>query len=204
MISHVLVWPRIFEGVRDVFAEENTPCELYFGWRGPTLKPQAPGLRKISFVPGDEGDAGKLGPPVLSEGARSFATFVETMTVYIYAVDPTNTADELKQYAAARLLHDVWFRATWYACAKAGTVGRFAVESYTWEVEKKERPHGACLRVVCTAEAKIPDQSYVFAPLDLAAELTGQLDDPNADPPGAPLGGVEETQTITKDDEEEP
>jgi hypothetical protein len=141
---------------------------------------------------------------VLSDAIRSFATFNEKMTVYIFAADPRNLADERRQYEAARLLHDVWFRAVWHACAKAGTVGRFAVESYTWEVEKKERPHGACLRVVCTAEAKIPDVPGTFAPLDLEAELTGQLDDPNSDPPGLPLGGVEETQTITKDDEEEP
>jgi hypothetical protein len=81
-----------------------------------------------------------------------------------------------------------------------GTLGRFAVVSHTWETNKKVRAHGACLRVLCTVQAKVSDTPYLSAPLDLAAELTGQLDDPNSETGGA-IGDVVETQTITKDDE---
>lgn len=198
----VLVWPLLYQGVVDFFAEESTVCENYFGWTGPTRKPKAPGLRKVSWVPGDDkGDAGAHSQPLAQPSARSLATLGEVFTIYVYAADP-NTPTELAQYAAARLLYDAWFRAVWHACAKVGTVGRFAILSLTWETEKKERPHGACLRAVCTVQAQIPDTPSVFAPVDMVAELTGQFDDPNSetDPPAA-LGGVAETQTITKDDE---
>jgi hypothetical protein len=38
----------------------------------------------------------------------------------------------------------------------------------------------------------------VFVPVDTTAELDGQLDDLE----GNPLGGIVETQTITKDEEQ--
>ncbi len=198
MSTPILVWPLLYRGVVDVFAEDGIICENYFGWRGPTLAPKAPGLRKISWVPGDDkGDAGKLAPPVQTEGqtARSLATWNESLTIYLTAVDPTNLADEVAQYTAVRLLHDNWFRALWAAAGRVGTVGRFTVESYTWLTDKKEMPHGGCLRALCTAQAKIPDEAFIYAPIDLAAELDGQLDDKD----GNPLGGVVEQQTITKD-----
>jgi hypothetical protein len=199
-MAETLVWPLLFKGVIDVFAEDGFQCENAFGWTQPFKVPLAPGTRKISWVPGDEkGDAGKLAPPVHSEGDRALATFVEQFQVYCWAVDQTDPS-ELAQYRAARNLYDLWFRALWHAAATVGTLGRFAVVSHTWETNKKVRAHGACLRVLCTVQAKVSDTPYLSAPLDLAAELTGQLDDPNSETGGA-IGDVVETQTITKDDE---
>jgi hypothetical protein len=198
-MSSVLVWPLLYRGVVAQFAEDGTDCENYFGWRGPTLAPKAPGLRKISWVPGDDkGLAGKLLPPVQTEGqtAQSIATFDEQFTLYFFAVDTTNLADEEKQYTAARLLFDAWVRAMKYAALAVGTYGRFTILTCDWVVNRKEKTHGACLRALCTAQAKIPDSAYVFAPVDTTAELDGQLDDFE----GNPLGGIVETQTITKDD----
>jgi hypothetical protein len=197
-MTDVLIWPLLYKGVVAVWAADGYACESYFGWRGPAQQMNAPGIRKVSWVPGDDkGDAGLLAPPILSEGDRSLATFNERFTIYCHAVDAVDKS-EAAQYTAARLLFDEWFRALWHASANVGTVGRFAVEALTWETEKKVRPHGACLRAVCTAQAKIPDTPYATAPIDLAAELTGQFDygDENE-----PIGGVQETQTITKDDE---
>lgn len=196
----VLVWELLFDGVAAQFAEDAIVCENTFGWREPTTYPKAPGVRKISWVPGDPtGDAGKLASPVQVDGlAKSLATLEEVFTVYVYAADVANLVNERAQYRAARLLYDQWFRAVYLAAYSVGTGGRFAVLKHTWETAKKERPHGACIRALCTAQAQIPDMPYVFAPTDAHAEWAGSLGDTETSPA---LGGITETQTITKDDD---
>jgi hypothetical protein len=189
--ANPLVLPALFQGVIDFFASEAYACESYFGWRGPTLV--ATTARRLSWVPGDPtGNAGKLLPPVLSEGARPLATLEELFTVYVYAAKVDELGNELAQYTAARLLYDQWFRAIYYAARTVGTGGRLAPIAHTLETAKKERPHGACLRVLCSVQARISDAPDTYATMPITAELIGDT--------GTTLDGeshgVEETQII--------
>lgn len=198
MSEPVFVWPLLYRGVIAQFAADSLVCENGFGWREPTLNPKAPGVRKISWVPGDPvGDAGKWLPPVQVEGSpKSLATLEELLTVYIFAADVSDPT-ELGQYTAVRKLYDQWFRAIYLAAYSVGTGGRFAAVKHTWDTTKKERVHGACLRVLCSAQAQIPDVPYTYAPTDAVATLDGML---SITSDGAPLGGIVEQQTITKAD----
>ncbi len=198
--ANPLVLPALYQATVDFFAEEEFVCDQYFGWRGPTLK--ALTNRRISWVPGDpvgNGNAGKLTPAVQSEGDRALATFEELFTVYVYAADASALTDEKAQYTAAMLLYQAWFRAVFNASGTVKTRGRFGVVSHTWETAKKERPHGACLRVLCSVQNKITDTPYTYgnAETPATAELIGDLGEQVGKPPESPaLGDVEETQTI--------
>lgn len=162
----VLALPRLFDAVVDRFADEGTAVTNAFGWREPARRT---GEMRIVWVPGDD-QSGALGD-VLSarnpgRNPRPLATLGELFTVFVEAVDATAPEDERKQYEAARVLFDAWFRAVYLAAR--GTV---AIRSAAWVTSKKERRYGATLRVVCSVEAMVPDAPAEIAPADARAVI---------------------------------
>lgn len=143
-----------------------------FGWREPGRRT---GGRRIVWVPGNDqsGDAGELAAPKYpGRNPRPLATLGELFTVYLEAQDSTAAEDEKKQYAAARLLFDAWWRAVYLA--GHGTV---ALEALTWVKDKTERRFGAALRALCRVEAMIPDEVQEVAPVGTGAAIeTSELD----------------------------
>lgn len=139
-----------------------------FGWRKPFEQETTP---RIIWVPGDDGAVGELGPPVAAGGSpRALHSLEELFTVYAVAHDPTGPEDELKQYAAARLLFDSWLRVVTRVAA-----GLVEVRSITWVDDKNVRRHGAAIRVVATISAVIPDVPLTYAATPASAEETASL-----------------------------
>jgi len=140
-----------------------------FGWRPPAQRTGQP--RRICWVPGKDGDVGKLAPARNpGRNPRPLATLLELFTVYIEAQDPSAPEDELAQYQVARELFDAWLRAVHLAAR-----GTYTVESLAWVDEKKERRFGATLRAVCTVQAMVPDAEFDSAPVDTEADVTTSL-----------------------------
>lgn len=180
-MADTLALTKLYDDVVARFAADGTAVPNKFGWRSPAHgQAEAPGNR-IVWYPGDpRGQLGKLGS-ARNPGAnpRSLGTLGELFTVEISGCDPTGLADEKKQYVATRLLLDAWLRAV-YLAAK----GTYEVLSSDWVIEKKEARFGACVRLVCSIQAKVPDLEHVVAPVDTHAEIdVEELD-------------VTETQTI--------
>jgi len=161
-MADTLALEQLFKDVSHRFEDEETCVPNVFGWR----KPAKRGAQqdRICWVPGDpSGSAGDLiGARQPGRNPRSIATLAETFTVYIEARDVVNMdlQNELYQYKAARLLFDAWYRAVYLSSTGRNLV---TVKSASWMADRKARPHGATLRVVCIIQAMIPDAAYVVA-----------------------------------------
>jgi hypothetical protein len=149
--------------------EEATPVPHVFGWREPAKHRAS--THRIVWVPGDDrtGELGEVAPARNPGGnPRSLATVRELFTVYIEAQDPSAAENEATQYHATRLLFDAWVRAVYLAAR-----GTYALSKPTWVIDKKERRHGAAIRVLGTIEAMVPDTQHeeVIAVAEIDVEM---------------------------------
>lgn len=170
----ILALPRLFDAVKarmDADAAALVPAvdpvPQLFGWREPA-KHAAKTLR-IVWVPGDDqsGELGDVGPAKQpARNPRPLATLHELFTVYVQAHDPASPEVERAQYQAARELFDAWVRAVHLAA-----FGTYALGKPRWVIDKKERRHGATIRIVGAIQAAIPDAPLEIAPVDTRAVI---------------------------------
>lgn len=171
-----LALEQLFDDVVDRFEDEGTSVPNVFGWRKPANRGAQ--QNRICWVPGDpSGAAGELiGARQPGRNPRPIATLLETFTIYVEGRDATEPENELKQWKAARLIFDAWFRAAYLSSRNLLTV-----KSTAWMADRTTRRNGATLRVVCTLQAMIPDAAYTAAE-DVEAEVNVELDaDDNED-----------------------
>lgn len=166
MITFAL--PALVDRVRAHFVALVTPVPVTFGWREPTYQRQT--SHRIIFVPGDDSGwgLGTLGAPE-SPGvglARPIARLDEVFTCYIEAEDVSAPEDERKQYEAARILYDEWYRAVFAARVP------HAVTSQKWVIDQTTRYAGAAIRVTGTVGAVVFDAPRRTAPNDTTASIT--------------------------------
>ncbi len=144
-----------------------------FGWREPEKQLRNP--RRIVWVPGDDGNAGDIGPPRYPGRApnRPLFSWDELFTVYIANHDASAHTVEFNQWAATRTLADQWL-AEVYRQAH----GTFAIINTKWVDDKKEHRYGATLRIVGGIQSMVADKAVGIAPVDTKAEITPRLIDP--------------------------
>ena len=158
---------HLYDQVVARFDLEETLVPNLFGWKQPPQK-MTTGNR-ITWYPGDpNGALGSLLPPKQpGRNPRPLATLDELFTVEIHGEDLSAPTNERKQYEAARLLYDAWWRAVYLAAR--GTVP--VVNSQWIRPEQREFKNGAAIRVVCAIEAMIPDEAQQIAPADARAVI---------------------------------
>jgi hypothetical protein len=151
-VSDPFALTALFDGVKAQFEADGTMGLFRFGWR--EADKQFSEQRVIVFVPGDtSGGIGQILPPKFPGGnPRNLATVDELVTIYLDARDATEPENERKQYAAARLLFDDFYRAVYLKAH-----GRFALRRVTWLTDKKVRRLGATIEVLMTIEGTVPD-----------------------------------------------
>jgi hypothetical protein len=156
----------LFDNVVARFQDEGTQVPNLFGSREPAKK-LVTGNR-ITWVPGDPNGALGAMLPAKQPGRnpRPLMTIEELVTVEIQASDPSSPENERKQYEATRLLYDAWLRAVYLAAR-----GTFRVVTSSWLNDKKERRHGAAIRVVLAIDAMVPDLAQEIAPVDTGANI---------------------------------
>lgn len=180
-MAEILALEKLYTDVLSLFLEEGTfsvdpdPDKAAkqtadanpFGWREPSR--QGNRDSRIVWVPGDP--SGALGPvegpkyPGRIDPGRPLATLNELFTVYISAADRTKPiSNEFRQWKAARLLFDAWYRAVYLAAH-----GTFRILSSSWQLGKIERQYGAAIRVVAAIESMVPDEAPELAPADTGA-----------------------------------
>lgn len=166
----------LFKATRAAFATDAVAIPNEFGWRTPTYNSKAIDGR-VCWTPGDpQGEAGVIGPAVRpGRNPKPLATLVEQFTVYVYGANVSEKTEEIEQYNAARKLFDYWYRSAFNATYAIGDGGRIALLKLAWVIEKKERPHGACLRALMTIESAIFDAPMAFVPTAPSAELNTGL-----------------------------
>ena len=167
-MAEILALEALFDAVKARFTAEGPTAANVFGWRQPA---QLPVSARIAWIPGDP--AGTAGAAIAPRGPggnpRSIATFEELFTVEISSNDPTAPEDERKQYHAVRMLRDAWHRAVYLAAR-----GTFQIRSETWLIDRKERRHGAVLRIVVELQGMVPDVAQATAPVDTGASIAVQ------------------------------
>jgi hypothetical protein len=173
-VAIILALEKLFDDVVTRFAAEgNVTLAMAntFGWKEPWT--QLVPTQRIQWTPGDEqgntGDVGAAKWP--GDNPRSIGTMFELFTVRITASDVALAADiqnDRKQWKAARLLFDEWYRAIYLA-----SFGTFSIKRSRWLTERREGRYGVTIIVVATIEAKLPDrESGTPAPIDTAADIT--------------------------------
>lgn len=144
-----------------------TPVPVTFGWREPMLQRNL--SHRIVFVAGDDSgwNLGALGAPESPNVglARPLARLDEVFTCYLEAEDVSAPDDEAKQYAAARLLYDSWYRAVHNARIPHKII------SQRWVVDRTVRYAGAAIRVTGTVGAIVFDAPSTIAPSDTGATV---------------------------------
>lgn len=160
---------HLFDSVVQRFAEEKTLVENVFGWKEPPR--QGGNINRIIWTPGDASgsmgdDAGPRYPGSLP--ARPIAMLLENFTCLIVAADPQAKENDRAQYNQARLIYDAWRRGVYLAA-----VGTFSIKSQAWDMTRKEGRFGACIKVVGTIQAVIPDEPFTFAQTNTVGEATG-------------------------------
>jgi len=148
-------------------AARVTDLEAVFGWREVPRQQTKP--RRVVWVPGDKtGKAGKLlgatKAPIATVTrtgqatvARNLADLDELFTVYVQAYDPTDPANEAKQYNETRMLFDALIAAIYRVSHGAHAVGVVHVDDPIWSVNQNEQKHGGRLTVVGHVRSPIPD-----------------------------------------------
>lgn len=157
---------KLFDDVVARFLLEGLAVPNLFGWREPARKTTTG--KRIVWYPGDpQGELGELASARYpGRNPRPLATLHELFTVEITSSDATLPEAERSQYLAVRALFDAWYRAVHLAAS-----GTFKIISSEWVIDKKERRYGACIRVVCSIEAMIPDAEITATPVDTTAEI---------------------------------
>lgn len=153
-MTDTLALEHLFDSVSAKLTADGVAATNVFGWRAPSLAQVY--AARITWVPGDlAGTAGALAPARNpGNSPRSLATLKELFTVTITASDPAAPDDERAQYKMTRLLRDMWHRAMYLTAH-----GAFSILSERWIIDRKERRHGAALRIVCSVDATVPDEA---------------------------------------------
>lgn len=138
---------------------------------------------KISYVPGDDEDAGEIVQAKQpGRNPRPLHTFNERVTVIVdaAAIDvtpvptPTSPAeDQLAQWREARLLMNAFVRAVYLAATCTYTFDRVEL----LHPERKFRTHGYAYKLVMTLEEMIPDKALTTAPVNVHASYLTRLTD---------------------------
>lgn len=190
-MSEALPWLALFDAVVLAFAEDQLTASNDFGWKAPRQQPKTAeaAVARISWVPGDDktDKAGKYEPPINpgQTPQRSLGTFREFFTIYIHAADNSSkvaAASDRAQYRAARNLHDNWWRCLYLAAYSVGLGNRLKVEDLGWEKGKQAAANGACLRLLVSLPAKLPDAIVPIMPAGAVAVLEGHLSQTTDDP----------------------
>lgn len=183
-MAEILALEHLFDAVVARFTAEGTAGTHVFGWREPA-KQSPPGPR-VAWIPGDP--SGTAGAAVAARNPggnpRSIATYEELFTVEISANDAASPENERAQYHAVRMVRDAWHLAVYKAAR-----GTFQIRSETWIIDRKERRHGAALRIVVELQGTIPDVAQTGAPVDTGANIAVQKLDNTENlevPPPAP------------------
>ncbi len=163
----VFAIPLLYQDVQDQFTEDGLTAKFSFGPRAlATQINQGPGrANRVLFIPGDakSGKAGSYGPARYPGGLpRHLATFKETLYVYCWGVDATDSAtlnNELKQYEAARDLHDSVVRAIYLSPNVKPR--QMIMTDPTWVTAKLERKFGAEIMFTIEIEGAIVDEPSV-------------------------------------------
>jgi hypothetical protein len=177
-VAVIFALEHLFDSVVERFAEEGTLIENTFGWKEPPR--QSTSLNRIVWVPGDaSASLGDLGAPRYpgSLPARPLAMLLESFTCVIVGADPQEKEVDRAQYRQARLNYDAWLRAVYLAA-----VGTFAIKSQAWDIKRMEGRFGACIKVVGTIQAVIPDEPFTFADVTTTGEATAVLGTTEDDP----------------------
>jgi hypothetical protein len=152
----------------DAAAQDPPVAPIPIVWGRQKSAQQYPtGPRMVWYMGDPAGALGTLGPARsnAAAGARSLATLNQLFTVELRSAD-TPATDERAQERVVELLFHAWWRAVHTAAP-----GLVKIQSAEIDTTKKERPHGALLRVVCAVEAMVPDEAYTTAPVDTGAEI---------------------------------
>ncbi len=156
----------LYQDVQDQFTADELTAKFAFGRREPAKQTnQGPGrANRVVFVPGVEGKAGSYGPArypgTRSDGSpRHLATFHEIVSVYVWGFDGDAPNDELKQYEAARDLHDSVVRAIYLSPNVKPR--QMVLSDPKWLEDKVERKFGAELMFTIEVEAAIVDEPSV-------------------------------------------
>jgi hypothetical protein len=153
---------HLLEAVTQQFAADSTGVTNVFSLAGPVGK-MVTGDR-IVWTPGDPSKAlGKLGP---ARGPGGLCT------LHLIGADAIRLTDEKLQYARAREIYDLFYR----AIHRVGH-GVVTVEASKWVRLPTERVHGLAIQVVISIGALIPDSAKALAPINVGADLdVEQLD----------------------------
>ena len=161
----------LFDAVVARFTADGTAAAHAFGWNKPSKHKITES--RITWVPGDGGNAGELGAPKFPGGnPRRLGSFAELVTVQIAGFDASAPQDERAQYNATRVLCDLWFRALYLA-----RPGTFRIVSSRWHVVNSELVHGAELHIVLAVDSVIFDAIKQTAPVDTGADITTSVED---------------------------
>ncbi len=136
---------------------------VHFGWReAPKQVNQgAGGANRIVLQPGDpSGKVGDLsGGKMPGRNPPPVATLAEIGTLYLWAVDLSDSTDARKQWIATRRLFDVVI-----ASLQRNFTGRWKILSNKWIRTDLERPFGAEIELVFAVEAYVPGDPIPVAP----------------------------------------
>lgn len=173
-MSTTLALESLFERVSASFAADGIQAANVFGWRQPATH-IASGFARIAWVPGNTGGAvgETTAPRHPGSIPRPLLMLRELFTVYISAADNGAPESELAQYHITRMLRDAWLRAVYLAAH-----GTFRIRDEQWITDRRERRHGAAIRLVCEIEAPIVD-ALPDAPL-VGTELPADVVDAHA------------------------
>lgn len=142
--------------------------EFAFGTRAPWKRGDH---FKISYVPGDDANAGEIAPVQLpGRNPRPLYTFEELVSVYVEADDIRDAENERAQWRACRLLLNAWLRSVY----KVSTV-RSQFQTIEVLKERSTRRHGWAYRVVLQIEAMVPDVANTTAPSNTKASVTTEM-----------------------------
>jgi len=158
----VLAVPVLFEAVKQIFTDEGVSTTLVFGRREPARQVnQGPGgANRIVFSPGADGKLGEYGPVVRpGRNPRSLGTLNDFVTVYCWGYDATQPQNDIAHYEAARLLHDVIFRAL-HIASHTTCKCNIKLSDPVWVQDKIEKNFGYELKFTLTIPSTIPDEAY--------------------------------------------
>lgn len=160
---------RLYDAVVQGFKDDGCGTPNDFGWRAPSYQTREIASR-ICWVPGDatNGNAGEIGPPYKPGRApeRPIASFFEFFTVFCYACNQAeDLTDERAHFSEVSRLWRYFYKRLHKAAYEIEIDKRYALRRADWVNDKKERPHGATMRLLFSIQDDIPDDAMTFAPM---------------------------------------
>lgn len=161
------------ERVPSVAPATAPPISCVFGWRQAVQQSnQGPaGAARVVVQPGDAtGKMGSLdGAKIPGRNPPPLATLNELATLFLWAVDKSDTSD-LAQFRAARRLHDLVV-----PIVIRNFRGRWKLVSNQWLRSDLERAYGAEMQLVIAVEAMVPDDLVPEAPGGTVTTINGSI-----------------------------